>query len=709
MITSPRSIPRSAFRTPRFALWLMVAILLLAAAFRFLAVDSAPPGWRDDELIEYSLDRRIADGWRPLFIAEAEGHEPVYHYLHAGTIVLFGDNIIGYKWLPFACGLLSIALTYALARKMFRGEHETVIASAAKQAQPQKTEIASSRKDAPRNDVAVKIALLATALMAVSFWPIMYARFGVRHIGVLPWLLATFYLLYPSDVAAIASFDSAERARPEQNAMQSKAARSAPLRMLHVIFAGVCLAAALMTYFAGRAVPVILVGFSIYLAIFQRPIFKRVWWRYLLALGMAVLIALPMFIEIARTPGGEKRTEVVGGPLIELRRGNVQPAVETTLSTLGMFTFVGDPESLYNVPGRPVFDWTTGVFFYLGVLVCLIRFKRVESGFALVWLVVGIAPAFVSIPAASYSHTIAVLPVVYMMAAVGVLAIVDKYASRQGNKKLAVSTLLLVSLLVVGMGAYLTLRDYFGTWANDPFVRFQYHAPTREIAQWLDHNPDVVDVAIGTHPNELALDPLALKLDMPQDIPASWFNAESALAQSSTGWSILTAMRAPSAEVRQVLSDTAHLQEQQPGFEVYSIVPHIGPIPPSGGAFDQGRLKLLSIEGASLHAQPGDVLAWRTYWIVNRPVAQPRLKMFLHILNDKGEVVAGDDREDLNFATLGAGDSFWQINQLTLPNDLPPGPYPVELGWYNPEIGERLKRDDGSDRLLLAPLEVIAR
>ena len=133
-------------------LWWMIGILLLAAVFRFAAIDAAPPGWRDDELIEFNMDRRIADGWRPLFIAEAEGHEPLYHYLHAGTLVLFGDNIIGYKWLPMACGLLTIALSYALARKMFGG----------------------------------KAALLTAALLAVSFWPIMYSRFGVRHIGVLP-------------------------------------------------------------------------------------------------------------------------------------------------------------------------------------------------------------------------------------------------------------------------------------------------------------------------------------------------------------------------------------------------------------------------------------------------------------------------------------------------------------------------------------------
>ncbi len=39
--------------------------------------------------------------------------------IHAGTILLFGDNLVGYKWLPMAFGLLTIALSYALAKKMF--------------------------------------------------------------------------------------------------------------------------------------------------------------------------------------------------------------------------------------------------------------------------------------------------------------------------------------------------------------------------------------------------------------------------------------------------------------------------------------------------------------------------------------------------------------------------------------------------------------
>src|SRR5512140_1784021 len=194
MTPSEQNIPHSALRTPHLNLWLMILVLFIGALFRFVAADAAPPGWRDDELIEFNMDQRIAQGWRPLFITEAEGHEPFYHYLHAGTILLFGENIVGYKWLPFAFGLLTVVLTFALAKRMF----------------------------------GVRVAVLAAALMAVSFWPIMYARLGLRHIGILPLMLGAFLILWSR---------LSSRHRPT--------GKSAPL------IAGILLAATLMTYFAG--------------------------------------------------------------------------------------------------------------------------------------------------------------------------------------------------------------------------------------------------------------------------------------------------------------------------------------------------------------------------------------------------------------------------------------------------------------------------
>ena len=549
--------------------------------------------------------------------------------------------------------------------------------------------------------------------MAVSFWPIMYARFGVRHIGTLPWMLMAFYLLYPS---------------PRPSPLQGEGA--ARPRVLwksegRVVLAGICLAAGLMTYFAGRAVPLILAGFLGYLLIFQRSLLKHVWWRYALAIAIGLAIAAPMFVEIANTPGAEKRTEVVGGPLTALLKGNVQPAIDTTLGTLGMFTFAGDPESLYNVPGRPVFDWITGAFFYLGVLICLIRLKRVESGFALAWLIIGIAPAFVSVPAASFSHTIAALPVVYMIAAVGVVTMVDKmtrwHASRDtmtSRQKIILSSLhpegiarvlryVILSGVVLLNGAF-TLRDYFGTWANDPFVRFQYHAPTREIAEWLEQNPSMTVVAIGTNPNELFLDPLALQLDLRHPVIAGWFDAESALMLPTGKIVLVSAMQDPSNEVRDILDTLGEKTYQGAAFTAYRLQSVPDDIPPLGAEFDQGALSLRAALRSEIQAKSGQSILWRTNWNIAKPVSQPRLKMFLHVLNGQSAVVVGDDRDGVNFATVQAGDQFWQISRVTLPSNLASGKYAIEIGWYQPETGARLKLADGSDRFLLAPLEVVA-
>ncbi|HLF26052.1 MAG TPA: glycosyltransferase family 39 protein [Anaerolineae bacterium] len=654
----------------------LLIILLLAAAFRFAALDTAPPGWRDDELIEFDMDQRIVQGWRPLFIAEAEGHEPFYHYLHAGTISLFGANSVGYKWLPFACGVLSVALTYALARRMFGG----------------------------------RVALWAAALLAVSFWPIMYARFGLRHIGIAPLMLGAFYLLYPSPQPPLAE---RERGRGEG----------------WILLAGLLLAAALLTYFAGRALPLILLGFLVYLLVFNRAVLRRIWLGVVGASVIGALLALPMFIEIGNTPGAEKRTEVVGGPLLAALRGDFQPALDTTLGTLGMFTFAGDPESLYNIPNRPIFDWLTGSFFYLGVLLCFARLKRVESGFALAWLLVGIAPAFVSVPPASFSHTIAAMPVVYILAGLGLVEVtawlMGRYTSPGETGKLVAGKqveskpmyllpvyLLPVYLSILLLNSFLTTRDYFGAWASDPFVRFQYHAPTRDIARWLDQNPQVTDVAIGTHPNLLWLDPLALDLDLVRaDVRARWFNPEAALVFLPSGKRIFSPMQLPGPEVSELNDSTSNAESISRAngaatFEVYDAGDADERIQPRA-AFAQ-TIGLIQSLADRNPARPGASILFHSTWQIVRPYPAARLKAFIHILDADGQLIAGDDRLDVNVSTLLPGDLFVQFSRVTLPPDLPPGEYAVEIGLYHSDTGERLRLPDQADRILLDPIEVTA-
>jgi hypothetical protein len=107
---------------------------------------------------------------------------------------------------------------------------------------------------------------------------------------------------------------------------------------------------------------------------------------------------------------------------------------------------------------------------------------------------------------------------------------------------------------------------------------------------------------------------------------------------------------------------------------------------------------------AGEHIVPGDVVTVITYWRTVRP-ASAAATTFLHVLNHDGAVVAGYDG-------FGAPPNRWigddvvvQVHRFILPNDLAPGIYPIELGWYERDTGVRWRvQDPGGgqiDRLLL--------
>ncbi|NBD36116.1 MAG: phospholipid carrier-dependent glycosyltransferase, partial [Chloroflexi bacterium] len=138
----------------------IVVVLLLAWGLRWVALMEAPPGWRDDDLIElYTFSQRVLESGPQLYFAGASGHEPLYHTLRAPLLAIAGLNQASARWMAATFGALSVLLTWAIGRRMFTRA----------------------------------TGLLAGALVAVSFWALMYSRVAVRHIGALPWMLCALY------------------------------------------------------------------------------------------------------------------------------------------------------------------------------------------------------------------------------------------------------------------------------------------------------------------------------------------------------------------------------------------------------------------------------------------------------------------------------------------------------------------------------------
>lgn len=641
-------------RLPIWEWGVMLLLVSVAWGLRVWRPAEVPPGWRDDELINiHALAGQVLEEGPVLYFTGASGHEPLYHTLHAVVLLLVGVNPLGGHLLSIACGTLTIPLVYALGRRL----------------------------------LGRATGLLAAALLASSFWSLMYSRFALRHVMVLPPVLALFYLLWSN--------------RP----------RSPRLRPLTW---GLLLAVALYTYTVSRLVPLLLLGFGLYQALFHRERFRCWWQSPVLALAVALVFTLPLWVAIAQGRseaaaqgiGADARIAELSVPLRELRNGNPQPLVQNVLTTLGMFHATGDPEWLYNLPGRPVFGAVGAVFFFTGLGLALWRWRRPEFAFLFLWLAVGISPALVTLPPSSLGHTILAQPAAYLLAALPLKWALSVKRQASGVRRLASCLLLLASCLLLLASSARDLRDYFVTWPQRGMVRFLYRADYREAARYLDAHREVVDVAVGS----TLLGPwdrLALTDDLRREgVRVRLFNPERALLLPTGGRPrvILTMYPDPAPVFEGYISNPPLWTQGE--LRVYRAPTDL-PWPADGPAarFANG-LKLDGVawsEGKPAPGQKTEVwLAWRVAGLLDLPAipvvahppppgvySGPRLAVFTHLLTADGTFVVGDDGLWVDPTTLRPGDRFVQLHRLSLPSDAPPGPYRLEVGLYDPMTGER--------------------
>src|SRR5690606_17789038 len=129
-------------RRLRNAVWPLL-ILLSAAYLRLFRLASVPFGWHPDEATKALLARDVLAGkYFPVFFSAFTGREALYVYLEAGAFGLLGEHIFVARLLSAFSGVLTVALTYAVARRIF------------------------SRR----------VALFAAAFLAVSLWHLIASR-----------------------------------------------------------------------------------------------------------------------------------------------------------------------------------------------------------------------------------------------------------------------------------------------------------------------------------------------------------------------------------------------------------------------------------------------------------------------------------------------------------------------------------------------------
>ena len=640
--------------------WLVPAIALfialVAVALRLYRLEAVPPGLQHDEVFHGHDAVTVLLGHHPIYFPSNAGNEPLYVYLTAGTIALFGKNVWGIRMAAVLCGLATVGFTGLWIRRAYN----------------------------------TRTALIASSLVAVTFWPLFMSRVGLRSAALPPLAAATAWLFW--------------------RAMQRAGIRYWILRF---VLAGVLLGATLYTYPAARALPVAYLLFAItfYVSHFvfhatpntQYPIPN-------IHLGLATffitagLVFLPLYLYLLQAPEADVRLQqlVTIGAVSSLQKGDAGPLLANVRNTLGMFTFHGDPVWRYNVAGRPVFDLFVGVLFYLGLLVALWRVRDARYLFALIWLPAGLAPSILSDSAPSFLRASASLPVAFLFPALGADWLIERFRWKRA--------MITGVMAVIAFSGVLSIRDYLAVWPARPEVRAVYRSDLADVARWLDARADDIPVVIASA-NPHDLDPFIFDFELRRPRPVKWVDCAYGLI-FPPGWAlyISPASTAFAPELRRFLGDAPTVS--QDSFVVYeSDAPRLAPqvaltVPARFG----NRLDLTGYQVEPSALKPGEWVRVWTYWRIvdDTRGEQWPVAVFAHMLDAQGQFVAGRDLLAVPTAGWRTGDVWVQFQNFQVPASASPGTYPIEIGLYNraAQSVQRWRLPDGSDRLLLSPAEI---
>lgn len=417
----------SFFRT-HGALLLLLAILLIATAFRLFHLNILPPGLHPDEAAN-GLDivnRIFHHDYRVIYSTNGP-REALFFYLQASFVWAFGNTILALRLAPAFLSILTVYMVYLFTRDWF----------------------------------GRRTALLATFLMAVNPWVVTIGRDGFRA-GMTPLM-----------IAAVAFF--AGRAYTKQ-------------KLVYFILAGAALAIGFYTYTAFWVFSLVPLGGLVYLAIHNRSWLKNNIKNLLISLAVTLVLLIPLGVTIVKNPNGS--TARAGGTSFlnrDLNGGKpVQALLAGSAKTLLQFNYSGDQNSRHNLPGEPLLNTFVGVMLVLGLLVAFSRIGQTKYAAVLAMFFVMMLPALLTAEGLPHAlRSIGTAASVFTLAAIGINYLLTRwYQTFPVNAPARNLAVVMISFLLV-----LTLiqgwRQYFVAWAEDPATYEAYSENINQIGKYL--------------------------------------------------------------------------------------------------------------------------------------------------------------------------------------------------------------------------------
>ena len=411
------------WRAPTWAV--LLAILVLGGLLRFYQIGSVPPGLYQDEAYNGLDTLNILAGSHPLYFPANNGREPLFIYLQAAGVAVFGRTPLALRFPAAVVGTLLIAATFALGAALYN----------------------------PR------LGLFSAAVVAITFWPLALSHIGLRA-GSLPLFSAL----------SLAAAAWGWRQPPGHH------------RMGFLTLGGGLYGLTFYTYLAARFTPLALLAFLILWYIARRSNFPRL--RELAAFGLpAILVGLPLALDSLWQP--EILFSRVGqvsilSPIIN--HGDLWGTLfHNLLAALGMFFVRGDSIARHNLPGRPVFDPLLALAFVAGVGLALAAAWRRKPAalLILVWTATLLLPTILAEDTPHFLRAVGVLPVIFIFPALALDAawqVAERWASRWRT--------VLPVLMLAGLAGSLawTVRDYFDRYAHSPDTAYLFQSAAADLA-----------------------------------------------------------------------------------------------------------------------------------------------------------------------------------------------------------------------------------
>lgn len=630
---------------------LLICAVLVAAGLRFARLDSVPPGFYRDEALNGLDALNVLAGENALYFPANNGREPVYIYLTALAVSVFGRTVTAVRLAAAVVGTLTTIPLFLLARTWF----------------------------------GWRVGLLAAWLWAVTLWPVHLSRIGLRPVLLVPLLALTFWL--------------GTLAYRRQKGW---------LWFLSGIFYGLCF----YTYLAARFTPALLGLLFLYLL--WRPETRRRLWPGVLWFGLGAALALaPLAVLAIQQPElvlGRTGQVSILNPAVN--NGDFWGTLwRQTGRALGMTIWRGDTIWRHNPAGRPIFDWVMLIPFIIGVVVLVRGWRRPAMFAVLLWSLVMLGPTILAEDAPHFLRVSGVLPVILIIPALGLSRLVDwpklptvlqERWNFLGQRRWrdGLIGLLCVATLVV------TVRDYFGDYARRAETAFYFEVAARDLARDINAEPDETTVYLDEQYSPGAWPAVSFLVD-PAERPVIWYAPAAGLpclescdppfavyAWPYNGMDTIsdaiparTIIRAQNGSLAMGDRET----EPYPFYARFQVDP-AGPefMPPVSTINFDNTLHLISAT-AELVA-PAEIsltLVWQAPEMVDQP-----LTAFVHVVDSNGAIPV---QSDLPPGGLLWPHSWWQPGRivvderrLILPQSFDSSQQSLIVGLYETDTGDRL-------------------